>query len=169
MVTTSRATLRPGLFVVALLLAEIATFIWVGDAIGVLAVLALVVGSAVLGVATFRRAGMRVAELRSPEDLPDELAIGASRLVAGLLLVLPGLLSSAAGLLLLVPALRDRLIRRLRQRHPYSEGPGREGSGRGGPGRKGPRPGPVIEGEFTRLDPRPGERGERGDGGSPWS
>jgi UPF0716 protein FxsA len=98
-------------------IAEIAVFIVVGGAIGVLATIALVVLAAVAGVAVVRRQGLRtLGRLRESVEAGDDpsgpLAHGALIAIAGMLLVIPGFITDALGLLLLVPAVRAALIRR---------------------------------------------------------
>lgn len=82
------------------------------DRIGLLATLALIVGTGVLGASMVRRQGRGVwqaIQLRLAEGrIPDvELAHGAMLLVAGALLLTPGVLTDAAGLALLVPWVRE--------------------------------------------------------------
>lgn len=107
----------PLLFVFVILpLIEIALFIAVGAQIGVLATLAAILLSALLGVTVLRgqqdraarmmRGGLRVA----PGTF---LAQGAFRVLAGLLLVLPGFLTDALGLVLLLPPVQRAVVRRL--------------------------------------------------------
>lgn len=101
---------------IALPLIEIALFIAIGARIGVGATLGLIVLSAVAGVMILRgqqarlqamtQGGLRMAPGRI-------LAEGAFRLVAGLLLVLPGFLTDALGLLLLIPPLQRLILRSL--------------------------------------------------------
>ena len=100
---------------------EIALFIQVGGLIGLWPTLALVLLSAVAGVAIMRsqgaRAGMQIqrslAEMRDPSR---PLAHGAMIIAAGLLLLLPGFFSDALGLLLLIPAVRTMLMAQLARR-----------------------------------------------------
>ncbi|MBE7732624.1 FxsA family protein [Devosia faecipullorum] len=96
----------------ALPLLEIALFIVVGRAIGLLPTLALVILSALAGGLVLRRQGLDVvARLRSNVSagtIPgravfDTMLIG----LAGLLLFLPGFFSDVLGLGLLLPPLRD--------------------------------------------------------------
>ena len=91
-------------------LAEIAAFVLIGAWIGVAGVLALVVGTGLLGVIVLRRQGVQALRhgLRT-----ETLGSNGLMLAAGLLLVLPGLISDLAGALLLVPALRRWLTKRL--------------------------------------------------------
>jgi UPF0716 protein FxsA len=138
------------LVVIALPLAEIAGFVIVGRWIGVLAVLALVLGAAVLGGAILRG---RMAVLRSTMRgrggvallgaLADEtlLAIGA------VLLVIPGFLSDLAALPLLLPPLRRMLVAALSVQVAAHRGAPAWDDG-------------VIEGEVIDIDSVRGRRAE---------
>lgn len=99
-------------------LLEIATFILVGQAIGLLPTLALVVLAAIAGGLLLRQQGLSaLARMRDNVNagtipgrtLFDAMLIG----LAAVLLVLPGFLSDAAALLLLVPPVRAWLFRSL--------------------------------------------------------
>ena len=87
-------------------LAEIAAFVVVGAWIGVPGVLALVLGSGLLGVVLLRRQGVRA--LRDGLRV-ETLGAHGLQMLAGMLLVLPGLLSDVAGVLLLVPPIRRKV------------------------------------------------------------
>lgn len=96
-------------------LVEIALFILVGRTIGLFPTLALVILAAIAGAMLLRQQGLGVVErLRSNMNagtIPgrtmfDTMLIG----LAGLLLILPGFLSDAIALVLLVPAVRDRIF-----------------------------------------------------------
>ena len=105
------------LLFLALPLAEIATFILVGGAIGVLPTIALVLLAGFGGVALIRWQGLQTlgrlqASLDAGGDPTGPLAHGALLAIAGILLVIPGFLTDIAALLLLVPAVRTALIRR---------------------------------------------------------
>ncbi len=101
---------------VILPIVEIALFIQVGGLIGVLPTLALVLLSAVAGLAVMRRQGM-VAALdvqRAVQEFRDPaapMAHGALVMIGGLLMVVPGLFTSAVGLLLLVAPVRSLVMR----------------------------------------------------------
>lgn len=96
------------LLVVALVLAEIASLVLVGQGLGVLLTLLLVVLAALLGGAILRRQGgdalkgMRGA-LQAGQDPRASLLRGGFRVAAALLLILPGFLSDLVALLLLLP------------------------------------------------------------------
>lgn len=130
--------MRPLFFLLLLYpLLELWLLIKVGTLIGALPVLALIALSGLAGLAIMRRAGW-FAMWRARATGAPAVALTDGFLVAGagLLLFLPGLLGDLLGLLLLIPATRRSLVRRL-----------------WGPLMR--RPGPradVIEGEFYRHD-----------------
>ena len=106
---------------VALPLIEIGLFVTVGAAIGLWGTLAWVLGTGFAGVAIIRAQGMRgMVDLRRETDLIRNpltpLAHGALKVLAGMLLILPGFLTDALGLLLLIPPLRGLLIAALAAR-----------------------------------------------------
>jgi UPF0716 protein FxsA len=151
----------------ALPLAEIATFIAVGSQIGVAATLLLVLGSTVLGIFAIRRKSLATlqavrAQARVGTVPEREIAHGALTVLGGILLIVPGLLTSAAGLLLLLSPVREGLIARLRSRIVVRTA----GAPFGASARPAPRPG-VVEleaDEFARHDgPDDAPRGD-----SPW-
>ncbi|HET9070064.1 MAG TPA: FxsA family protein [Amaricoccus sp.] len=108
------------LIFIGLPILEIALFVEIGGAIGLLPTLAIIFGTAVLGVAIMRWQGMRALDrLRASMETGTEpgadavgpIAHGALILVAGGLLVLPGFFTDFLGLLLLLPPVRAMLIR----------------------------------------------------------
>ena len=172
---------------IAVPITEIAIFIWVGEQIGIAATIALVIVTAIVGTALLRQQGLsavyRVQEALDRGEVPlDPVVDGVCLLLAGAFLLTPGLLTDAVGFLLFIPEVRRRLaraavqalIRRGNVSIHTSTGPktDRRPSG-GGAG------GPVIDGEFERMDdepareiadrlpsgskPTPGRRGK-----SPW-
>ncbi|WP_234854534.1 FxsA family protein [Paracoccus everestensis] len=100
---------------------EIALFIQVGGWIGVWATLGLVVLAAVAGVAVIRsqgtqawiRAQRSLAEMRDPSR---PLAHGMMQILAGALLIVPGFFTDFVALLLLIPPVRDLIMRRATRR-----------------------------------------------------
>ena len=105
------------LLFVGLPIAEIAVFIMVGGAIGVLPTIGLVLLSAIAGISVVRRQGIQTvgrlqASLESGGDPSGPLAHGALIAIAGILLFIPGFLTDVVGILLLIPAVRAALIRR---------------------------------------------------------
>lgn len=104
------------LIFIAFPLLEIALLIKSGEMIGFWPTIAILMGSALLGMIVIREQGLSmvgrmfnaVNEGRFPlEPLLD----GYVMVMAGILLIIPGLLSDAIGLLLLVPLLRRLVIR----------------------------------------------------------
>ena len=93
-------------------IAEIALFIYVGERIGLLATLVIIVLTAVVGSSLVARQGAGALnqvqaaffEARFPGK---ELAHGAMIVVAGAFLVTPGFLTDGLGFLLLVPPVRE--------------------------------------------------------------
>jgi len=134
--------------------AEIAIFILVGGEIGVWSTIALVILTAIAGSALIRRQGLRTLiraqHTLSRSELPIKEAFdGICLVAAGALLLTPGFLTDTAGLLLLVPPLRaiirGPILRRLHARmtvHGFSAPPP-------------PDNGPIIDGDFHEVDPRP--------------
>lgn len=148
---------------VVLPIIEIALFIQVGGAIGVMPVIALVLASAVAGVAIMRHQGARAAldvqqAMREVGDPTRPMAHGALSMIGAVLMVVPGLFSSALGLLLQLPPLRDLILRRMAARvrvsgAGFSYGP-QTGYGAGYP--PGRRQGDdVIDGEYSVQDDPP--------------
>ncbi len=99
-------------------LLEIAVLVEVGGLIGVWPTLAVVIATALAGSWLLRSQGLGVlnrarATLARNEFPAGELFDGLCLLVAGVLLLTPGFITDALGLLLFVPALRISLGRRL--------------------------------------------------------
>lgn len=148
--------------VLALILAEIAVFVVIGSRIGALAVVLWVVAAAIAGAALIRRQGVKaLARLRATldgrwEETGSTPVQGLLVVLAGLLLMLPGFLSDAAALFLLLPFVRRSLGQRLSQRFAFAAQPGR------------PAPGRVIEGEAVEIADPPANHPPR-ERLSPWN
>lgn len=101
-------------------LVELAILLWLAAHVGWLQTLALVVVTALIGAAEVRREGFRVwaqfhREL-SRGRLPTEpLFDGVLLLVAGVLLLTPGIITDLIGFALLVPASRSVIKKLLRR------------------------------------------------------
>ncbi len=150
-------------------LAEIALLIEVGRHIGILATVAIVVLTAILGTTLLRQQGFAVLQ-RASQSLQtgrmplDSVAEGVLLLIAGAFLLAPGLITDTIGFLLLIPPIRRPfakwVLKRLVESGAVHVSVFTSGEAGGGPFRSGPesRPpdgdddGPVIEGEFERLD-----------------
>ncbi|MBC8037257.1 MAG: FxsA family protein [Rhizobiales bacterium] len=135
---------------------ELAVLIAVGQRIGVLATLLLIVGAGILGAAVIRWAGLGlVAALRRPAMgrtfATKDAAAGFLFMVAGLLLIVPGFISDVLGLLLLPAAVRQWLAQKFVSRLGGSRWR-----------RESYSPGDVIEGEAIEIE---GEIAKRPDTG----
>lgn len=115
-----RLSLIP-IFVLGYLMLEIAGFILVGDALGVLPTLGLILLSGVVGAVLMRAQGLAVfnrvrLEAASGRVPGRELVHGFMILLAGILLLLPGFFTDAFGLLLFLPPVREAVWRFLKNR-----------------------------------------------------
>lgn len=138
-------------------LIELALLLWIGGRIGVLPTVALILATGVAGaslarlqgLATWRRFQAALAAGRLPGR---ELLEGLLILVAGALLLTPGVLTDAVGFLLLVPPARRRIVRlgEVRLRARVVVGGGRR-PGAAPPSRNAGDP-EVIDAEFDVLD-----------------
>ena len=109
---------RLALLFVTVPLAELALLVWVGRQVGLLPTVVLVVVTGIAGAALARWQGLAtLARFRAALDagqLPHrELVDGVLILVAGAVLLTPGLLTDLAGFLLLVPPVRRRVRERV--------------------------------------------------------
>jgi UPF0716 protein FxsA len=136
---------------------EIALFIQVGGWLGLLPTLLIVIATAALGTWLVRRQGL--AELRRVQqsfntlsDPTRPLAHGAMILAPGLLLLTPGFFTDAVGFALLVPGVRDSLMRYIAARVTVSQFTmGQPGGHPGGqPGARRPKD-DVVDGDFHEI------------------
>lgn len=100
----------------ALPLLEIGLLIRLGQLIGIWWLAAIVIGTAVLGTYVIRRVGLSVferalARLGSEREGFSPLFDGFLQVLAGLLLIFPGVISDLFGLTLLIPQVRHVVIR----------------------------------------------------------
>ena len=107
---------------VVLPLVELAVFVLVADWIGILEAFLLLVVITIGGVFIVRHQGLGVwrrvrAQLSAGTVPAVELVDGLLILVAGLLLIFPGYVTDAVGLLLLLPPVRGLVRGRLRKRY----------------------------------------------------
>ncbi|MEZ5851070.1 MAG: FxsA family protein [Hyphomicrobiaceae bacterium] len=163
------------LLVFATPLIELAVLIVVGQRIGLWWTLAIVIGTGVLGVAVLMENGvsapLRIREAMGKGEAPlAPMLEGALVVMAGILLLTPGLIADAVGVLLLIPPLR-RLFSRWAVRHlfPLMDVEVRTSHAQGTYRRRddGPGGGDVIEGEFERLDERTIDPNRRKDDDKP--
>jgi UPF0716 protein FxsA len=137
---------------------EIALIVEVGGVLGAWETAGLIVLTAAAGTALVRAQGFQVlaraqATLARGEFPAREMADALCLLVAGVLLLTPGFLTDALGLLLLVPWARLaiagaawRWLLRPEHVHVHARWTGADG-----------RDGRVIEGEFTEVPPESGD------------
>lgn len=157
------------LLVVAII--ELAVLIAVGNAIGVLATIGLLILASLVGVALLRREGSRTLvafreAVRTRRPPHRELIDGMLIAAAGVFIVLPGFVSDVVGLLLLLPPTRALVRRRMLRsavRHADTRGTDTRGAGIRGTGTNHTTarfaPGAVVEGEVVDESPpasRPG-------------
>ena len=145
-------------------LAEIVLFVTVGGAIGLVWTLLIIAGTAMLGVWLLRSRGVRsAAEMRRGLHIVrggglGQLAGDVLIMMAAVLLILPGFLTDALGLLLLLPPVRALVILWAARRvgdgiRAHAARPVNPASGRFGDGRPD-----IIDAEFIEVDhdqPRP--------------
>lgn len=168
-----------GLILIILPMLELMLLIKIGQHIGALATVALVLATALVGAMIISRQSLsvitRTLEAISAGRPPIEPVMdGLFLMTAGVLLLIPGLLTDVVALVLLVPPLRLAIARAcmqwsLRQAgirvRPHEDtadarptsGRTRDqrGDRRGGRRSAGTGDGPIIDGEFERLDERP--------------
>jgi UPF0716 protein FxsA len=137
-------------------LLELWLLLKVGAWLGALPTITLVVLSALLGMAVLRRVGWRTLSLtqlrlRQQASPVPALFDGFVLALAGVLLLLPGLLSDIAGLLLLIAPLRRRLMGGWLAASQRTAAIHAGVSGKSTAHPTGARPTPeIIEGEYRR-------------------
>jgi UPF0716 protein FxsA len=126
---------------------ELYTLIRLGIETSALTALLYVLGTLLLGLAVLRRQGEGMfRQLREAQEgrvlgaqlLVDDMAVG----LAGLLLVIPGMITDVAALVVMIGPLRRRLVRRLVGPQAEAYNPDRDRDGH-----------VTIEGEYRRHDP----------------
>ncbi|MFE0042092.1 FxsA family membrane protein [Streptomyces albireticuli] len=144
---------------------EIWLLVLVADAAGGLTVLALLVGGVIAGSYVIKRAGRRAWKRLTvslqPGGAVSESAPGSGgnglTMLGGLLIILPGLLSDAAGLLCLFPPTRALLRKGLERRLGRPAAPGTLGDAFQ-QARMSRPDGKVVQGEVIRDDQPPTPR-----------
>ena len=139
---------------------ELYVFVKVAEAIGFLDALVILVAVSLVGLWLVKRAGLRVwarfnEQIVAGSTPSREVADGVCLLLAGLLVAIPGFVTDAIGLLLLLPPIRALVRRFLLKRYagrgrsvrvirasyrPPDRGPVIDASGSEAPGRTTPSP-----------------------------
>ena len=170
------------LLFIAVPIAELFVIIKVGEAIGILPTLAILIADALLGSMLLRHQG-RAAWVRFNRALAEnrlphkEVFDGVLIILGGALLVTPGFITDIFGLILLIPPTRaivrgisSRIVRRRmamgatmwtigRAQRPPRQRPTPNGPGPGGgPPPRGPAPDDLFNWEEPAAPPRPGPR-----------
>jgi UPF0716 protein FxsA len=127
-----------GLLVFALPFLEIAGFVWIGGKLGVALTLFWVLAAMVGGLLLLRRTGLQaVGRLRQAmaegQEPGSTMLDAACFAAAAMLLIIPGFISDALALALMLPATRHWLLRRMA--HHFDSRVYRRGG--------------IIHGEFT--------------------
>jgi UPF0716 protein FxsA len=148
------------LLLLLLPIAEIWLLVQIGARIGVLPTLIMLIATAMIGFRLARAEGLRVLEKvqRSlQEGRPPEQELMATFLVfvGGVLLIVPGVITDVAGVLLLLPPTRAVIARLLRRRWEKAVRAGRmvvevHGSG--------PRRHDPLDDEIIDVDAEPVDR-----------
>lgn len=146
-------------------LLEIALLVKLGQWIGFWPTMAVIVTTALVGTFVLHRQGFAVMERTMAAVSAGKPPIapvldGGFLLLAGFMLIMPGLITDSIGLIMLIPWVRHRiaagLVRRVLRSPAFKAAAASHPPH--GPTTNGARPppdaGPVIEGEFERLDER---------------
>jgi UPF0716 protein FxsA len=131
---------------IALPFLEIAGFVWLGSKLGVALTLVWVIGAMMAGLALLRHTGLQAvghlrAALAEGKEPGHSIIDAACFAAAAILLIIPGFVSDALALLLMLPMTRHWLLRRTATHFETRvyRAPGGAGGGASG----------VIHGEFT--------------------
>ncbi len=94
--------------ILAGMVAEIASIIWVGKALGVIPTVLLLLAAGLIGIKLIKSAGTSVMEaIRSPVQQSSSLggvgSLAVSQVLAGLLFLIPGFFSDILAILALLP------------------------------------------------------------------
>lgn len=169
------------IILIAIPLIEIAVMIKMGQWIGFWPAFSIVIVTFMLGAMVVGRSGFTSAikvrdALARGEPPVGAMLDSAMVVVAGVLLMTPGFVADSVGLVLLIPPLRAWLARLalrnativggVRVERASFEARRPESDPRESAANDEARAGPVIEGEFERLDERPVDPGERRPGRS---
>jgi UPF0716 protein FxsA len=105
-------------FLLAGFILEIASIIWVGGALGVLLTLLLLIAGGAAGISVLKSAGTSAtavfkSSVQSPGTHTAFASATLSRVMAGLLLIIPGFFSDLAAVLLLLPPIQKWLASKM--------------------------------------------------------
>lgn len=166
-----------GLFFIVVPMLELAVLIKLGQAVGVWPTIALVITTAFTGILIISQQSFTVLrqtlEAMSEGRPPvTQVLDGLFLMVAGALLLTPGLITDVLALLLLVPPVRRAVgrwsINRLLAGTDLDDGdPVKNGHRAQSQPAAGDTAGPVIEGEFERLAETSTTAHRRGNGARP--
>lgn len=155
---------------------EIAVLLRVGDAIGWLSTLAVVILTAIIGTVMLRQQGLatlaRAQQRLGAGEMPaEQLLEGVLLMIGGVLLLTPGFVTDTFGFLCLVPFTRQAMVRYMKSRSVVSlAGVAARGRPMGAGARPGIDPGSspgsassphsppkagsedVIDGDYHRVD-----------------
>ncbi len=129
------------IFVIFLI--ELASLIWLGSHIGVLPVLGVTILDVIIGSALIRKSGTNIFTAMKSQKLDAKAvssgaADGVFDAIAGVLFIIPGLVSDVIALILLLPWIRNRFARVV-EPHVSARMARRS-------------PGPVIDAEVVEID-----------------
>jgi UPF0716 protein FxsA len=104
------------IIVLGLLFADLASLIWLGGVVGILSVMALIILDILIGSALIRQSGTNIfGLLNTPASDKKAVSGGAAEsllgAIAGLLFIIPGVISDFIALALLLPWVRHRVAR----------------------------------------------------------
>ena len=145
------------LLFVAVPIIEIALFIQVGGAIGTWPTIGIVVITAVVGTMLLRTQGIATlgnlqSSLGKGENPVTHIAHGALILVAGVVLLTPGFFTDAVGLALLIPQIRNIIIKYGAERIKNGSFTVVQGDPFGKQDQRPPEDPDVVEAEYTDLN-----------------
>ena len=156
--------LNPVLLIcLALPVLELVVLVKLGQAIGFWKTVLILLGMAVLGALLLYRQGWKALQQAQTAMMDGQPPVGPMidgmlLATAGALLLAPGLITDVFAFMLLIPPLRRMVANRLLGRaRGHGDRPDDIRDRHDGAGRPagGPASGPVIEGEFERLEERP--------------
>lgn len=161
------------LLFVVIPIAEIALLIQLGEVIGGLNTLFLVVATAAFGAFFVKKEGLatlQTAQIKMQQNqLPSkEMLTGACLLVAGVLLITPGLMTDFLGFTLVLPVTRNAIVAQLKSRFGTNVMYSQHGSSGHASGftsgfssqQNDSNEGNVFEGEYTNQSNEPNKSSE---------